>query len=465
MAENGILKYTLAGFFDISSKNASQGAGMNDFWRFLIGLVKLTLFLGVVAAFYASQAIYNEAVRADVRSAGATIFAFVLVHVMFMAIYGGYDIGKKSRKNVQNSVFIITWLTDLVVFAAICILTKQINGINAFLSNFGMLLFAVVAQGLLTLALIRLGYKIYYYATRNSHTVYIVNRDTDQPKMLANIEHRAALMPGDKVVEYTRPDILAEIERFDNVFISDIPASDRRRLMEFAYGRGKNILFTPEISDIVEVTSEYRMFGDALIFASAKTDLTLAERFMKRFFDIVGAGLLLILTSPLFLFCAILIKLDDHGKIFFTQLRATKGGKPFKIYKFRTMIESETTKPMQETDNRVTRAGKLLRATRLDELPQFLNILGGSMSLVGPRPEQLVYLHGFEGDYPEYEYRLRVKAGLTGFAQIEGKYNTTNKEKLMLDLMYIQSYSLWLDLKLLLQTFLVLLKEDSTEGF
>ena len=409
---------------------------MNDFWRFLIGLVKLTLFVGVIAVFYAFQAIYNPAIRSDIKSAAVTIAVFVVVHVMFMAIYGGYDIGKKSKKNVQNSAFINTWLTDLIVFIWICATTKVITSGSMFLSCFGMWLFSIAVQGVLTLALVRLGFHIYYYATRNSHTIYIVNRDTDQPKMLENIRKRAAQIPGDKVVSYTEPWLHEEIEQFDNVFLSDIPTEQRRKIVEYCYGRGKNILFTPEISDIVEVTSEYRMFGDALIFASAKTDLTLLERFFKRAFDILGAGILLVLTSPLFLLSALLIKLDDHGKVFFTQLRATKGG-----------------------------AGKILRATRLDELPQFLNILGGSMSLVGPRPEQLVYLHGFDGNYPEYEYRLRVKAGLTGFAQIEGKYNTTNKEKLMLDLMYIQSYSLWLDLKLLLQTVLVMLKEDSTEGF
>lgn len=438
---------------------------MNDFWRFLIGLVKLTLFVLVAGTFYAFQAIYNPAIRADIKSAAMTIGIFIVVHVMFMAIYGGYDIGKKSKKNVQNSAIIITWLTDLVAFVWICVSTKVVTDWGMFFSCVGMFLFTLVVQGVLALLLIRLGFEIYYYATRNSHTIYVVNRDTDQPKMLDNIKARAAQIPGDKVVSYTDPSLREQIEKFDNVFLSDIPTEQRRKLIEYCYGRGKNILFTPEISDIVEVTSEYRMFGDALIFASAKTELTIAERFLKRAFDIFGASILLILTLPLFLLSALLIKLDDHGKVFFTQLRATKGGKPFKIYKFRTMIESEATKPMQETDNRVTRAGRILRATRLDELPQFLNILGGSMSLVGPRPEQLVYLHGFDGNYPEYEYRLRVKAGLTGFAQIEGKYNTTNKEKLMLDLMYIQSYSLWLDLKLLLQTVLVMLKEDSTEGF
>ena len=438
---------------------------MNDFWRFLIGLVKLTLFLGVVVIFYAFQAIYNPAIRSDIKSAAVTIVVYLVIYIMFMAIYGGYDIGKKSKKNVQNSAFINTWLTDLIAFVWICATTKVITSGSMFLSCFGMFLFGVAVQGVLTLVLVRLGFEIYYHANRNTHTIYVVNFDTDQPKMLENIRARAAQIPGDKVVSYTQPWLAEEIEKFENVFLSDIPTEQRRKLVEYCYGRGKNILFTPEISDIVEVTSEYRMFGDALIFASAKTDLTLAERFVKRAMDIIGASILLVLTSPLFLLSALLIKLDDHGKVFFTQVRATKGGKPFRIYKFRTMIESEATKPMQEIDNRVTRAGRFLRATRLDELPQFLNILGGSMSLVGPRPEQMVYIHGFEGNYPEYEYRLRVKAGLTGFAQIEGKYNTTNKEKLMLDLMYIQSYSLWLDLKLLLQTVLVMLKEDSTEGF
>ncbi len=438
---------------------------MNDKWRLLITIVKVTLFLGVVAAFYAFMAIANPGLSEDLRTSIIVIGAFVVTNMMFTAIYGGYDIGKKSKKNVQNCVFINTWLTDIVVFTLFAVLTKSIDNGSALLSSLGLLLFAVVVQGILTLLLIRLGFEVYYYATRNSHTLYIVNREADEPKMIANIEERASKMPGDLVVDYTMEGLFQEIEKFDHIFISGVPAEQRRKLMEYSYGRGKNILFTPEISDIVEVTSEYRMFGDALIFSSAKTELTTSERVLKRTFDILGASILLILSSPLFLLSALLIKLDDHGKVFFTQMRATRNGKPFKIYKFRTMVESETTKPMQETDNRVTRAGKILRATRLDELPQFLNVLGGSMSLVGPRPEQLVYLHGFDGDYPEYEYRLRVKAGLTGFAQIEGKYNTTNKEKLMLDLMYIQSYSLWLDLKLLLQTVLVMLKEDSTEGF
>ncbi|MBQ6661141.1 MAG: sugar transferase [Lachnospiraceae bacterium] len=438
---------------------------MNDFWRFLIGLVKMALFFGITAAFYGCMAISNPGLYADFKTAALTIGVFIVFHVMFMAIYGGYDIGTKSKKNVQNSVIINTWLSDFVGFLWVIGFASSVTSVTDLLNSAGTLLFAVALQGVITLLLLKLGFAIYYYATKDSHTLYIVNENTDQLKMLQNVRKRAEQLPGDKVVSASMEGLFEEIDKFENVFITDIPTEQRRTVIEYCYGRGKNILFTPEISDIVEVTSGYRMFGDAIIFSSAKTELTLTERILKRAFDIVGSIILLILSSPLFLVSAIMIKLDDHGKVFFTQLRATKGGKPFKILKFRTMSESDSTLPMQESDSRVTRAGRLLRATRIDEIPQFLNVLAGSMSLVGPRPEQMMYLHGFDGDYPEYEYRLRVKAGLTGFAQIEGKYNTTNKEKLMLDLMYIQRYSLWLDLKLVLQTALVLLKDDSTEGF
>ncbi len=129
------------------------------------------------------------------------------------------------------------------------------------------------------------------------------------------------------------------------------------------------------------------------------------------------------------------------------------------------MCDSDKTLPMAQNDDRVTKVGKLIHKTRMDELPQLLNVLKGDMSLVGPRPEQVKYIHGFDQNYEEYEYRLKVKAGLTGYAQIEGKYNTTNKDKLILDLMYIQNYSIWLDIKLIMQTVLVFFKEESSEGF
>ena len=157
--------------------------------------------------------------------------------------------------------------------------------------------------------------------------------------------------------------------------------------------------------------------------------------------------------------------MTDGGSVFFKQKRATKNGKIFEVYKFRTMRENVTNYSSVNGDARITKAGKILRRFRLDELPQFFNILRGDMSLVGPRPEMLENVYSYTADLPEFRYRLRVKAGLTGYAQIAGKYNTSPRDKLILDLMYIENYSLWKDIKLIFQTLIVLFKSDSTEAF
>ena len=167
------------------------------------------------------------------------------------------------------------------------------------------------------------------------------------------------------------------------------------------------------------------------------------------------------------LVAAILIRAEDGGSILFRQKRATKGGKLFDVLKFRTMTESNSKNvSAEEGDKRITRVGKYLRKFRIDEMPQFFNILKGDMSVVGPRPEMVENVSKYTAELPEFSYRLKVKGGLTGYAQIVGKYNTSPKDKLVLDLMYIEKYSLWLDLKLIMQTVTVIFKaSDSTKGF
>ena len=165
--------------------------------------------------------------------------------------------------------------------------------------------------------------------------------------------------------------------------------------------------------------------------------------------------------------CAIAIKLDDGGNVFYKQKRLTKYGRIFEVYKFRTMKEENSIhKSVTENDDRITRVGKVLRKFRIDELPQLLNILNGDMTVVGPRPEMLENVEKYTEELPEFSYRLRMKAGLTGLAQISGKYNTSPKDKLVMDLMYIENYSIWQDFKLIFQTITVFLKaSESTEAF
>ena len=150
------------------------------------------------------------------------------------------------------------------------------------------------------------------------------------------------------------------------------------------------------------------------------------------------------------------------------QKRLTIDGRVFEVYKFRSMIvdaeKDGVARLASKNDNRITPIGKFIRAVRLDELPQLLNILKGDMSIVGPRPERPEIAKEYEKTMPEFAYRLKVKAGLTGYAQILGKYNTTPRDKLLLDMMYIEKYSLFLDIKLMLMTIKILFMSESTEG-
>ena len=197
--------------------------------------------------------------------------------------------------------------------------------------------------------------------------------------------------------------------------------------------------------------------------------LTVEQRFLKRAFDIVVSAVMLLLTSPFLLISAVAIKLYDGGPVFFRQARGTIGGKIFYIHKFRSMIvdaeKDGISHPAEEADPRITPVGKILRASRLDELPQLIDILMGNMSLVGPRPERIEHIKQYTEEIPEFQYRLKVRGGLTGYAQLYGKYNTSPYDKLQLDLMYIQNYSFLLDLRLIFMTVKIMFMKESTEGF
>ena len=184
--------------------------------------------------------------------------------------------------------------------------------------------------------------------------------------------------------------------------------------------------------------------------------------------DIVLSLLGIFIASPLMIITAIAIKLYDGENVIHKQVRLTQGGKEFEVYKFRSMIKDAEkdgiARLSAEGDVRVTPIGKVIRKTRLDELPQLFNILKGEMSLVGPRPERPQIAEEYRAYMPEFDYRLKVKGGLTGYAQIFGKYNTTPYDKLKLDLMYIENYSVWLDLKLIIMTIKIVFMKESTEG-
>ena len=187
----------------------------------------------------------------------------------------------------------------------------------------------------------------------------------------------------------------------------------------------------------------------------------------KRLMDIIVSLIMIIIFSPFMILIALAIKLYDRGPVFYKQDRLTLNGRVFKIMKFRSMrmdSEEHGAQLARKHDDRITPVGRVIRATHLDELPQLFNILKGDMSVVGPRPERPEIAAQYRETFPEFDYRLKMKAGLTGYAQVYGKYNTTPRDKVKLDLTYYEQYSLWLDLKLMLLTLKVLFWPDSTEG-
>ncbi|GHT14643.1 sugar transferase [Bacteroidia bacterium] len=260
----------------------------------------------------------------------------------------------------------------------------------------------------------------------------------------------------------------AKIKSVDEVFIhADISPEAREKILMLCFKYDKAVLYIPKYFDLKVISSSLYKTGDIPTFRISDMSLSPEDHFVKRIIDVFFGTVALILSIPLFLIFSILIKLDG-GPVFYIQERLTLNGKPFKMFKFRTMkpnAEADSGPVLAiNNDQRITKVGNFMRILRVDEIPQLLNILKGEMSIVGPRPERSFFVQQFEQEIPEYHYRFRVKAGLTGLAQIEGKYNTSVEDKLRYDLIYINSYSVIKDFLIMLRTVKVLFFKSSTEG-
>lgn len=262
-------------------------------------------------------------------------------------------------------------------------------------------------------------------------------------------------------------ELYTKILEYEAVVLCDLPTQIRNKILKFCYDENKRTYITPKLSDIIIMGTEQLHLFDTPLMLSRNQGLTIEQRFVKRTMDIVLSLLAIVISSPIMLIIAIAIKAYDKGPVFYTQERLTRDRESFQIIKFRSMkMDSENTGAQlaKKDDDRITPVGRIIRRTHLDELPQIFNILKGEMSFVGPRPEREVIAEKYEEVVPEFRFRLKVKAGLTGYAQVYGKYNTTPYDKLKLDLTYIENYSAWLDLKLMLMTVKIMFQKENTEG-
>lgn len=249
---------------------------------------------------------------------------------------------------------------------------------------------------------------------------------------------------------------------------SSIPREERERLIATCLEWNKEVFVLPELYEILLHNANVERIDDLTVFRVEGLGLTRGQQLMKRLLDLGLAAVALVFALPLFPVLMLAVRFSSPGPIFYLQKRSGQNGKPFKLWKFRTMVQDaeKFTGPVlaSENDPRITKVGRFLRATRLDELPQIFNVIKGDMSFVGPRPERPFFVEQFSETIPEYKFRLKVKPGITGLAQVQGKYDTDPADKLRYDLYYIRNYSPLLDLQIIFQTLRVVLTPEAARG-
>ncbi len=392
------------------------------------------------------------------------IFSYVLLFSTFSSLYGAFKIGISRIHEIIYSFSLAAVFTNAVMYLELSLIAREMVALPPMIVG---IIYQIIVLALCSFCANTIYFKLY----PPRRVVAIFGNDVsgfELIKKMGKISERFQVECGLNVNHTDMAHIKRQIDKYDAVVICDIDKNLQKEIMLYCYTHEKRSYMLPDITDIIISNSYNIQISDTPVLMSRNRGLTLEQRIIKRTFDIFFSAIGIIIFSPIMLICAIAIKLGDGGPVFFKQNRITINGKIFNILKFRSMIvdaDKDGAKKAENDDDRITRVGRVIRACRMDELPQLFNILFGDMSLVGPRPERIENVYEYTNKYPEFELRHRVKAGLTGFAQIYGKYNTSPEDKLHMDLIYVETYSLLLDIKLLILTFKILFMRESTEGF
>ena len=397
---------------------------------------------------------------------GMAIILYFVIFVEAAKSLGAFKIGIVRKTNLVIGTIMSLAITDALEIFVSMLITGQFRFFPLLLREFFCLW---LLQGIvlsLTVVLMAIIYKnvfpplqiIEIYGDHQNNLQSKMNARQDKYKVCKLINYREDIRL-----------IYSELKKYDAVLLNDIPSQEKNKILKYCFEMNKRIYFVPKIGDIIVKASHELNLFDTPLFYCRNLGLTKRQRITKRLFDLLLSLLAVILLSPLLIVIAIAIKVEDRGPVFYKQERVTENGKRFMIVKFRSMIvdaeKDNKPHPAETNDPRITRVGSFIRKTRIDELPQLLNIIAGDMSIVGPRPERWEHVESYERIIPEFNYRLKVKGGLTGYAQVYGKYNTSALDKLKLDLIYIENYNFLLDLQIIFETIKVIFQKESTEGF
>ncbi len=416
--------------------------------------------LGFVSMWYNN---YEDSVY-SVGSNYIVIGSYVLTLTLFAELYGAFKIGVNRLHEVAYSLCLAAVFTNVILYFELCLLAREMINLVPYIICF-------IYQLVVAILCTSCANTIYFllYPARRMLAIFADDEEgTAIIRKVSKIPERFNIEKGVSVNRRTVEEIKELINDYEAVLLCDVEKGKKAELLRYCYAKSKRTYVLPSSDDVIIRNSDQIQIFDTPIMMCKNRGLRLEQEFVKRAMDIFVSVVGIVLTSPIMLAVAAAIKLYDKGPIFFKQNRVTKDGRIFNVLKFRSMIvdaDKDGAKKAENNDDRITPVGKIIRPFRIDELPQFFNILFGDMSLVGPRPERVENVYEYTEKYPDFNLRHRVKGGLTGYAQIYGKYNTSPEDKLKMDLIYIEQYSIFLDFKLILMTIKILFMKESTEGF
>lgn len=408
---------------------------------------------------------YNPIIKLPFYEKGHYLMTvvFTVIYLFFTRVYGGFMVGTASVIDLIFSQIIATGFTVGSSYAIFTLLSyKLVNPIPLIIFFFG---FSIVAAIWCLVA-----DKVYFSLHKAKKTIVIFgNKESyESIKGIKGMTKRFVVEKTYDSEKISLEEILEKVNGYDAVFMCGVPSDYRNEILKYCIANDIACYIKPKISDTIIRGGKTIQMMNVPVYRCKRGDTGLLYIAIKRFFDIFLSLIAIVLSSPFMIVTAIAIKAYDGGKVFYRQKRLTKNAKEFDVIKFRSMIQDAekdgVARLAKDGDDRITPIGKVIRMLRIDELPQLFNILKGDMSFVGPRPERPEIAKQYEKDMPEFALRLQIKAGLTGYAQVYGKYNTPPYDKVQMDLMYVANQSLVEDLKLMLMTFKILFIPSSTEG-
>ena len=401
--------------------------------------------------------------KADSIGYVVTLILYAIVYVALGNLFRAFKITDYSIAETIFSQFLSFSMTDLLLYGEFCMIRHNYVNIVPGIMTVGCQLLAAVCWALI-------GKRFTITFGKPEKTLVISGAD-DVDEFLQKFGKIKHIFSIEKVVsaDILKSDWKKEVDPYRAIIFYEVSSRKRAEVIWYCMQSRKSLYVTPQLGEITMEGFGARHLIDTPMMKYEYRSERFWYNLAKRIGDILLSLIALIILSPLLLLTALLIKIEDRGPVFFRQKRCTKNGKVFEILKFRSMIvdaeKGGETIPCRTGDPRITHVGRVIRKLRIDEFPQIINVLKGDMSIVGPRPERVEHVEAYTKEIPEFSYRLRVKGGLTGYAQIYGKYNTSPYDKLRLDLQYIEKQSLLMDLKLILLTVKIMFVPESTEGF